>query len=86
MPAGKTDRAYCHSVAVRRSWQRRPLLGLIVLLVVVLTAYLLSRDARGATDTDSAVPSVSTAGPPPSPFPFPLRLRLRPADLVVSLG
>ncbi|MBA2390859.1 MAG: ribonuclease N [Geodermatophilaceae bacterium] len=48
-------------MAVRRTWQRRPLVGLVVLLAVVLAAYLASRDASGVADTESGLSVVAVA-------------------------
>lgn len=48
-------------MAVRRTWQRRPLVGLVVLLAVVLAGYLVSRDAPGGTDTEAGLPVATVA-------------------------
>lgn len=51
-------------MAARPSWQRRPLIGLLVLVVVVLTAYLVGRDGPPDRDSGSDLPAVEVADLP----------------------
>lgn len=48
-------------MAVRRSWQRRPLVGLIALLAVVLAAYVVSQETSSGADTEAGLPVASIA-------------------------
>lgn len=47
------------TVAARPSWQRRPLVGLVALLAVVLTAYVVGRNVSGDPDSGSGLPLTS---------------------------
>lgn len=69
-------------MAERRTWQRRPLIGLLVLLVLAVTAYVVGRDVPAETDSRSGLPIVAVAELPgqvattlglietDGPFPF----------------
>ncbi len=51
-------------MAARPSWQRRPLIGLLVLVALVLTAYLVGRDAPSDRDELSGLPVVEVGNLP----------------------